>query len=343
MHRSRSSELSQPSATILSIQRMSTEDGPGLRTTVFFKGCSLRCRWCQNPESISPKIEIVWHDWKCIGAGQCEAVCRERAIRREGREVAIDLRRCTMCGACTDECPTTALELLGSRWCLDDLITEVAKDRSYFESSGGGVTVSGGEPALQPGFVAAFLERCRSLGLHTALDTCGMCSAASLERLASRADLVLYDVKEMDPDRHARFTGHSNSKILSNLIDWGERIRHNSQRPALWIRTPLIPGATATDENVRRIGAFVSRNLGDLVSRWELCAFNNLPRDKYRRLGIKWDYETTELLSEHDLRHFTEVAYASGVSPEIVVATGPTRAVAATECDASSAPSGPLT
>lgn len=312
-------------ATVLSIQRMSTEDGPGLRTTVFFKGCSLACRWCQNPESISPKIEIVWHDWKCIGAGRCEAVCPDHAIHRQGKKVEIDVSRCTLCGDCTDECPTTALELLGRHWRLDDLVAEVLKDRSYFETSGGGVTVSGGEPVLQCSFVAAFLERCRSLGLHTALDTCGMCSAASLESVASCADLMLYDVKEIDAERHACFTGQSNAKILANLIELGERMRHCSQAAELWIRTPLIPGATATDENIQGIGAFLFRNLGDLVSRWELCAFNDLPRDKYRRLGRVWDYEQTELLTAEELRHFAEVARASGVHPEIVVATGPTR------------------
>ena len=318
-------ETSSPCATVLSIQRMSTEDGPGLRTTVFFKGCSLECRWCQNPESMSPKIEIVWHDWKCIGAGRCEAVCPDDAIRRQAKMVEIDLSRCTLCGACTDECPTTALELLGTHWRLDDLVAEVAKDRSYFETSGGGVTVSGGEPALQTTFVASFLERCRSLGLHTALDTCGMCSASSLETLASRADLVLYDVKEIDAERHARFTGQPNTKILSNLIDLGERLRHRSNAAELWIRTPLIPGATGTDENIRGIGAFLLRNLSDVVSRWELCAFNNLPRDKYRRLGRTWNYEQTDLLTENELRHFAEIARASGINPDIVVATGPTR------------------
>ena len=304
---------------------MSTEDGPGLRTTVFFKGCSLACRWCQNPESLSPKIEIVWHDWKCIGAGRCDAVCRDGAIRRHAKTVEIDLSRCTLCGACTDECPTTALELLGVEWHLDDLVAEVAKDRSYFETSGGGITVSGGEPALQPAFVAAFLQRCRSLGLHTALDTCGMCSASALETLAGCADLVLYDVKEIDAERHTRFTGQSNAKILSNLVDLGERLRRNSYPAELWIRTPLIPGATATDENIRGIGAFLLQNLRDLVRRWELCAFNNLPRDKYRRLGIAWDYEQTELLTAQALRHFAELARASGVDPDIVVATGSTR------------------
>jgi pyruvate formate lyase activating enzyme len=316
---------------VLSIQRMSTEDGPGLRTTVFFKGCSLSCRWCQNPESLSPKIEIVWHDWKCIGAGRCDAVCRDGAIRRHAKTVEIDLSRCTLCGACTDECPTTALELLGLEWCLDDLVAEVAKDRSYFETSGGGITVSGGEPAQQLAFVAAFLQRCRSLGLHTALDTCGMCSASALETLAGCADLVLYDVKEIDAERHTRFTGQSNTKILSNLVGLGERMRCKSHPQELWIRTPLIPGATATDENILGIGAFLSNNLRGLVRRWELCAFNNLARDKYRRLGIAWDYGQTELLTAQELQHFAELARTSGVDPDIVVATGPTRAASLRE------------
>jgi len=329
--RHRLTETSEPRATVLSIQRMSTEDGPGLRTTVFFKGCSLECRWCQNPESISQKIQIVWHDWKCIGAGRCEAVCTDDAIRRQAKVVEIDLSRCTLCGACTDECPTTALELLGTDWHLDDLVAEVAKDRSYFETSGGGVTVSGGEPALQTTFVAAFLERCRSLGLHMALDTCGMCSASSLEILASRADLVLYDVKEINAERHTQFTGQSNVKILSNLIGLGKQMRHRSDAAALWIRTPLIPGVTGTEENIRGIGAFLSQNLSDVVSRWELCAFNNLPRDKYRRLGLAWDYEHTDLLTERELRHFAQVARASGINPDIVVATGPTRVASLAE------------
>ncbi len=325
MNRLSDTETSESSATVLSIQRMSTEDGPGLRTTVFFKGCSLACRWCQNPEAMSPEIQIAWHDWKCIGSGRCDAVCPEDAIYRRATAVEIDFNRCTLCGKCTDECPTTALELLGTRWELDDLVAEVAKDRTYFETSGGGVTVSGGEPALQATFMASFLERCHSLGLHTALDTCGMCPALSLGTLASRADLVLYDVKEIDADRHTRFTGQSNARILFNLIDLGERLRRSSDPAELWIRTPLVPGATGTDENIRGIGTFLARSLSGVVSRWELCAFNNLARDKYRRLGLTWDFEATELLTEDELRHLAEVARASGVDPDIVVATGPTR------------------
>jgi pyruvate formate lyase activating enzyme len=268
---------------------------------------------------------VVWHGPKCIRSRECDGACPEDAILRSGDEIEIDRDRCTICGDCVDRCPSGALEQWGTRWSLDDLVAEVAKDRSYFETSGGGVTVSGGDPALYTPFVAAFLERCRALALHTALDTCGMCSESNLRTLASRADLVLYDLKEIDPERHAGFTGQSNQRILANLAGLAELMRE-SQRPAeLWIRTPLIPGATLSEENIRGLGAFIAREVGDVVSRWELCAFNNLAADKYRRLGLRWEFEGVELLREAELRHFEELGRESGVDPDIVIATGRTR------------------
>jgi pyruvate formate lyase activating enzyme len=312
------------SGTVVNIQRMSTEDGPGLRTTLFLKGCSLACCWCHNPETLSPKPRIVWHDWKCAGFGACLTVCPENAISRCDGTVRIDSEACTMCGDCARECPTTAIEILGVCWELDDLVAEVLKDRSYFEASGGGVTVSGGEPGLQPVFTAALLDRLRAESVHAALDTCGLCSPAALATLAGKADLVLYDVKEIDAERHTRFTGQSNVRILANLLELGRQVRSGSGAGLLWVRTPLVPGATATEENVRGIGAFLVENLADVVSRWELCAFNNLARDKYRRLGVPWEFERTELLTRDELRHFEEVARGSGFDPCRIVATGPT-------------------
>ena len=311
--------------TVFNIQRMSTEDGPGLRTTVFVKGCSLECRWCHNPEGISPSPEIVWHGLRCIRSRACDAACSEDAILRSGDEIEIDRDRCTVCGDCVDQCPSGALEQWGTRWSLEDLVGEVAKDRSYFETSGGGVTVSGGDPALYAPFVGAFLERCRALSLHTALDTCGMCSKSNLQTLAGRSDLVLYDLKEIDPERHARFTSQPNERILANLAFLAEQMRQGEMPAELWIRTPLIPGATLTEENLRGIGAFIAREVGDVVTRWELCAFNNLAADKYHRLGLQWEFEGVELMTEADLRHFEEVGRGSGVDPEIVHATGRTR------------------
>jgi pyruvate formate lyase activating enzyme len=310
---------------VVNIQRMSTEDGPGLRTTVFAKGCSLECLWCHNPEGISPSPQVVWLAPKCVGARACDAACSEDAILRSGDDVEIDRERCTACGECVDQCPSGAIEQWGRRWSLDDLVKEVAKDRSYYETSGGGVTVSGGEPALRKVFVASFLERCRAIALHTALDTCGMCSESALQTLGAHADLVLYDLKEIDPERHVRFTGHTNERILANLLALGEQTRRGELPSELWIRTPLIPGATLREENIRGIGAFIARELGDVVTRWELCAFNNLAVDKYHRLGLECEFEGVELMTEAELRHFEEVGRESGVDPEIVLATGRTR------------------
>jgi pyruvate formate lyase activating enzyme len=321
------SESSPSQLTVFNIQRMSTEDGPGLRTTVFVKGCTLQCRWCHNPEGISSRPEIVWHPSRCVGSGVCETACPERAIARAGDEIEMDRERCTVCGECVEQCPSGAFEQWGVRWELEDLVREVAKDRSFFETSGGGVTVSGGEPVLRAPFVAPFLERCRALGMHTALDTCGMCSPSALRSAASQADLVLFDLKEIDPDRHARSTGQSNQKILANLSALAEQVRREELPGELWIRTPLIPGATVDEENIRGIGAFIARELGEVAKRWELCAFNNLASDKYRRLGLRWEFEGVELMSEAELGRLEEVGRSSGVDPQIVVATGRTRRV----------------
>jgi pyruvate formate lyase activating enzyme len=292
---------------------------------VFVKGCGLECRWCHNPEGISPSPQVVWHEARCIGSRECDAACPEKAILRSGEGIEIDRERCTVCGECVERCPAGALEQWGILWALDELVSEVAKDRSYFEASGGGVTVSGGDPALFTPFVAPFLERCRALGLRTALDTCGMCSRSNLLALGARCDLVLYDLKEIDPERHARFTGQSNQRILANLVALAEQMRRGEPPAELWIRTPLIPGATLSEENIRGIGAFLAREVGDVVSRWELCAFNNLAAEKYRRLGLRWELEGVPLLSQAELRRFEEVGRSSGVEPGIVIGTGRTR------------------
>jgi pyruvate formate lyase activating enzyme len=316
---------SGPSATVLNIQRTSTEDGPGLRTTVFLKGCSLACTWCHNPEAIDPKPQLVWYQSRCIGSRECIAICLDNALTCRGDGIEIDHARCNACGDCAERCPSGALETLGTRWQVDDLVAEVVKDRSYFEAYGGGVTVSGGEPGLHAPFVAPFLQRCRALGVHTAIDTCGMCSASSLRVLTDHSDLVLYDIKEIDPDRHARLTGQSNERILANLIDLAARMRAGSLPSELWIRTPLIPEATAREANLEGIGRFIARHVGDVVTRWELCAFNNLAADKYARLGLQWRHAETPLLTARELREIEQTAKRSGVDPEIILATGPTR------------------
>lgn len=318
--------MQAPIGTYLHLQRLSTEDGPGIRTTVFLKGCLLCCRWCHNPESLDPQPQIQRVETNCIQCGLCMAACDQGALRLGLDFLEIDWARCDACGACVEACPTGAMERLGTRVSVDDLFNELIKDRAFFETSGGGVTLSGGEPALQADFCAALMARLRATGVHTALDTCGMTSRSNLEKITPHADAILFDLKEMDPGRHRAFTGQSNRVALGNLLAIREALLAQKPQPRLWVRTPLIPGATATRENLVGIGAFLAEHLDGLVERWELPAFNNLCRDKYRRLGMTWAYEDTPLLTQDELDQLEDWAKESGFPPERVMATGAVRA-----------------
>jgi pyruvate formate lyase activating enzyme len=215
---------------------------------------------------------------------------------------------------------------MGNAWCsasVDELYAEIIKDHSYYQKSGGGVTLSG-EACLTGGFCADLMRRLQAAGIHTALDTCGMVSRKNLTKVLPHTDLILYDIKEIDPLRHIAFTGQSNAIIFENLKFVGGTIRELASKRRLWVRTPLIPGATATQANLAGIGAFLADHLEDVVERWELCAFNNLCRDKYRRLGMIWEYETTPLLTYDELCQLENWAKQSGFPVDRIVATGAT-------------------
>jgi len=315
-----------PSGVIVSVQRLSTEDGPGIRTTVFLKRCPLSCRWCQNPESISEQSQLQWFSVRCIGCASCVTACSAGNLAMTGSGLSINRLRCTGCGTCASRCPSNALELAGREISAARLAEELERDKAFYEQSGGGVTVSGGEPLAQPLFTRALLEKLLERGIQTALDTCGFAAPAAWEQVLPLASLVLFDLKLMDPVRHRKLTGQSNELILGNFAAVVDAVRLRTRRLSLWVRTPLIPGATATRENLLAIGRFLANSAQGAVERWELCAFNNLCRDKYSRLGIEWDYALTPLMKQEELEEAAANARASGVDPGIVSVTGAARA-----------------
>ncbi len=233
--------------TIFNIQRYSIHDGPGIRTTVFFKGCPLRCLWCQNPESQTFQQELFFNRDRCTGCGRCLPACPEKAIEIvEGRSRTLRTL-CNVCGACAEVCPEEARVLMGKVVSAKEVFAEVDKDAVFYERSGGGVTLSGGEPLAQPEFAIEILSLCKNAGIHTAIETCGHAPWETVERVLKVVDLVLYDLKHMDPVEHRKITGVSNALALENL----KRVYRESHL-ALSIRIPVIPGLTILPKTWRR-------------------------------------------------------------------------------------------
>ncbi len=283
------------------VQQFSIEDGPGIRTTVFLKGCPLQCAWCHNPEGMRTSPDLVWYDVRCIGARDCVRACPQNALTLTPQGMRIDRGRCDVCGACAGACPSAALEVIGRRWTPKQLLEEVLKDQVFFETSGGGVTFSGGEPMMQVDFLCEVMPRCKAAGLHVALDTCGAVSSERYQRVLDWVDLVLYDLKIMDAERHRVATGISNDLILQNA-----RLLAARGVP-LWIRTPVIPGYTDEPENIRAIGRFIRERL-PTVERWDLLAYTNLGRPKYHRLDIPYPLEDAPLLTRQAMESTWQAA-----------------------------------
>jgi len=262
---------------VFNIQRCSIHDGPGIRTTVFIKGCPLRCDWCHNPESLDGAPEVAITEKKCLSCGACIEECPESKGERPARGADWDDGTCRHCGACAEACPGEARELIGEPRAVADLVAEIERDRPFFEASGGGVTFSGGEPLCHPTFLAACLEACREKGLHTAVDTSGFASKKVIRDIAGLADVLLYDLKHMDPVAHKRHTGVDNQRILENLQTLSE------EGASIWIRFPLIPGFNDADENLEAMAAFVNAlpNPHPLF----VLPYHSIGVDKYRRLG----------------------------------------------------------
>lgn len=271
-------KAAESSGVVFDIQRYSIHDGPGIRTTVFLKGCPLRCAWCQNPESQRLEPEILLNKDKCTACGKCVAACPAGANSLSGLCAKVERQKCLRCGKCVGVCPNEARRLSGKQMSVDEVIKEVLRDRMFYKTSGGGVTLSGGEATFQPEFALAILRECKTLGLNTAIETCGYASWQVLQSLLEYVDLVLFDIKHVDTVRHQAGTGMNNDIILENAG------KIAALKP-MKVRVPLIPGFNDSEQDIRAIAAFV----GTLPNRIEmdLLAYNPLGEGKYEHLGKK--------------------------------------------------------
>jgi pyruvate formate lyase activating enzyme len=274
--------------------------------------------------------EVWWEARKCIGCLECIEICPQGAVSEGEQGPVRDRELCRVCGVCVENCPAQAVTFTGQEWTLEKMVREALKDREYYQTFGGGVTVSGGEPLAQYRFVAEFLRRLQAEGVHTALDTCGLAGREAFRAVLPHADAVLFDIKLLDEHLHRQFTGQSNQVILENLLAVAAFIRAaNPARRAegkgdmkLWIRTPLIPGATAEEENIAAIGDYIRANLADVVERWELCAFNPACKSKYQKLGQEWIYADVPLMRQDEIDRIKTAALSSGFAAEKLVVSG---------------------
>ena len=272
--------------TVFNTQKFSIHDGTGIRTLIFMKGCPLRCIWCSNPESQRPGPEVMFVRSKCTGCGKCAALCREAAV--DDVTFDIDRSRCVKCGLCTSRCYAGAKKMTGRQVTVREMMELIEKDRIFYTNSGGGVTVGGGEPAMQHGFVEELLKACRESHIHTAIETCGYGRWQDLCGMFDNADQIFFDLKAMDPELHRRLTGVSNELIL-----------HNAEQAAVRgkdviFRIPLIPGCNDSLTNIEETGAFVGglSGNGSNVSI-EVLPYHDLGRDKYRWLDMDYGLEDT--------------------------------------------------
>jgi len=279
---------------VFDIKRYSIHDGPGIRTTVFLKGCSLRCLWCHNPESIDPGPNLMYWPSRCSRCYSCLNACPKEALAKDAAgAVVIDRAKCDLCGKCAEACLYDAMQFVGREMSVEDVLGEAEKDKIFYDQSGGGVTLSGGDPFVQAGFAEALLDGCRARGIRTAVDTAGFANNGVLDRLAPKADLILYDLKSMDDDRHKEFTGVSNAPVLENLK------RLAAGRTEIWVRIPLVAGVNDDDDNIRRTIEFLSSL--KTIRRVGLLPYHSSGLDKARRIGRENVFRKFEAPSEERL------------------------------------------
>lgn len=280
-------------ALIFNIQKFSVHDGPGIRTTIFFKGCPLTCQWCHNPESQSCQKEILIDTERCSLCGRCEEHCSQQAIQKINGKLLYDKEKCNHCEVCMDYCYNNAREIAGQEYTVPELMLEIQKDQAFYEQSGGGVTLSGGEVMMQIDFVAELVKACKEQGISVAIDTCGYASQESFLRIMEDVDLFLYDIKIMDTKEHRQYIGHDNALILENLKLLSDK------GAVIQLRLPLIEGINTTDGHIQTIIDFIS----DLtIHSINLLPYHHMGKDKYKKLQMEYPLEQFSRPSEERLK-----------------------------------------
>ena len=285
------------SGIVFDVKRFSIHDGPGIRTTVFLKGCPLTCWWCHNPESQAAAPELMLRPQRCIGCGACVDACPNEALTWRQNRIHTDADRCIRCGACAEVCYAEAREMVGQRMTTDDVMRQITRDVAFYDESGGGVTFSGGEPLLQPDFLLSLLQASQARGIHTAVDTSGFAPWEILDRVRHQTDLFLYDLKLVDDARHRETTGVSNVTILSNLRTLSQ-FGHE-----IVLRVPVVPGINDDAATIDRIGALAASL--PALKRVDLLPYHPTGSEKYRRIGR--DYSLGEVGTPTEAR-MTEIA-----------------------------------
>ncbi len=292
---------------IFDIKRYSIHDGPGLRTTVFFKSCPLQCSWCHNPESLNLYSEIVWYKNKCLGCLTCVDVCKFHAVDAIKNRISIN-ENCTMCGDCVENCPTNALEIIGKDYEPHELLDEILKDELFF-SDGGGITISGGEPFAQREFLFELLKMLKAKNIHITLDTTGYTNTNNLLESAKYVDLFLYDLKQMDERKHKIFTGVSNKLILRNLKILGDK------GAAIVIRIPIIPTVNDDEENIKATINFISNLKG--IKSIDLLPYHDIMIDKYKRLKMPFLMSKVKKPTDKKMRYLKDIFKKAGFAVNI--------------------------